>query len=593
MPTRTRRNWKPDSRGYYSRQIGWEHSKSGKLQQHKFILGTDRKDAERRDQRLRELWEQFESSSQQERPLWPRDLLAIAKQVAKGHTEVTLTRYGDEQPEDYAYRLKFLQTKCPVAILKPDDEQVYETGCEQLGQYKSQLARMLSLAESMMLPALSFEHVSDSMRDFSDRIDPAGSTGVALTVQPMPPQEGVAPLHGSPQGSTANVAQENAHVRNPTLGVTLHKAFEAYKLYLRKEYHNSETDQITDWGNTQLSRVKTLQMRHDDISLQSLDAAAIVELIGYWRRRPCKQGTDKPMTPTSCGNYLNTLTRFLKWLDSSCDFDWRKPIALSDIDTRVRRLSSDHAKKSLAQVDTFSVDELKLIMRYGQPLDRLLLLLALNCGYGNAEISSLLIGEIHLFNGHSEQDIELLHYRTTDQDSFIKRVRRKSGVYGEHILFPMTVQGLQWALQVRSQFPNDSREARLLLNENGKAFDTPTKSGNRNQGIANHFDRLIKRIQDDGNEIRPLSFGKLRKTAGNLIRLHSDGEVMGVFDCHGKPVKSDSLSDQYSNRPFGRVFQAIRDRGDVPCPRILRGRPRSLCAAGGRLTRRDRQLIAS
>ncbi|MCA9018022.1 MAG: hypothetical protein KDA77_22050, partial [Planctomycetaceae bacterium] len=30
-------------------------------------------------------------------------------------------------------------------------------------------------------------------------------------------------------------------------------------------------------------------------------------------------------------------------------------------------------------------------------------------------------------------------------------------------------------------------------------------------------------------------------------------------DRHGEPVKSDSLSDVYTNRPFGKVFQAIRD----------------------------------
>ena len=33
---------------------------------------------------------------------------------------------------------------------------------------------------------------------------------------------------------------------------------------------------------------------------------------------------------------------------------------------------------------------------------------------------------------------------------------------------------------------------------------------------------------------------------------------MGVFDCHGQPVKTDSLNDVYSNRPFGRVFKAIK-----------------------------------
>ncbi|MCA8994590.1 MAG: helix-turn-helix transcriptional regulator [Planctomycetaceae bacterium] len=32
-----------------------------------------------------------------------------------------------------------------------------------------------------------------------------------------------------------------------------------------------------------------------------------------------------------------------------------------------------------------------------------------------------------------------------------------------------------------------------------------------------------------------------------------------MFECHGTPVKNDNLSDVYTNRPFGKVFQAIRD----------------------------------
>ncbi len=56
---------------------------------------------------------------------------------------------------------------------------------------------------------------------------------------------------------------------------------------------------------------------------------------------------------------------------------------------------------------------------------------------------------------------------------------------------------------------------------------------------------------------RSLSFGKLRKTAGNLIRLEADGEVAGAFLCHGTPVKSDDLLDVYTNRPFVKVFDAI------------------------------------
>jgi len=53
-----------------------------------------------------------------------------------------------------------------------------------------------------------------------------------------------------------------------------------------------------------------------------------------------------------------------------------------------------------------------------------------------------------------------------------------------------------------------------------------------------------------------MSFCKLRKTAGNLIRDNSDGEIAGIFLCHGQAVKTDDLADVYTNRPFKKVFTA-------------------------------------
>ncbi len=84
MATRARRKWAPDPRGYYARQIGWELSKSGKLQQHKFLLGTDRKDAESRERKLRELWDAFEKSCQELRPLWPPRSWPWPSELPKG-----------------------------------------------------------------------------------------------------------------------------------------------------------------------------------------------------------------------------------------------------------------------------------------------------------------------------------------------------------------------------------------------------------------------------------------------------------------------------------------------------------------------------
>ncbi len=89
-------------------------------------------------------------------------------------------------------------------------------------------------------------------------------------------------------------------------------------------------------------------------------------------------------------------------------------------------------------------------------------------------------------------------------------------------------------------------------------LDRRSANGNPSRQIPNSFSRLQKRIVDDGNEITRLPFKHLRKTAGDLIRRFSDGEVAGVFLLHGSPVTTDKLSDVYTNRPFGKVYEAIR-----------------------------------
>lgn len=574
--TRTRRTWKPDARGYYARQLGWVRTRSGNLQQHKFLLGTDRKEAERRERKLRELWESFCASCDDEKPLWPDDLLSIAKSIAQGIPEVTIARGKNELQITYAGRIRRIQAKYPVVLFKPKDQYAFDVGQAALDEFEA-IPELLSPAEVKTPDPRVAQVMNETKRRLAElgvsvgpfeehhaTLDHVHEGPLPWALKPSDPSLQRTIGKDSRDGMTATSLtsrRENTnHSRNSlTPTATLYQAFAAYEKYLEEEYFDPAANHLSAWGKTQIRQVKNLKKHHVDRLLTRLDGDAVEELVGYWRRRPCKIGTTSPMTAKSCSNFLGTLVRFLKWLDKSSRFDWQKPFAFSDMDTKIRRLTSDHAKKSLEQVDTFSLDELRLLMRYGMPFDRLLLLLALNCGFGRAEIGSLLVGEVHLFKGHSEREQEILDYKTTNQDSFIKRIRRKSGVYGEHILFPLTVEGLQWAMDRRRQFPDFAPEARLLVSETGTSLDKPTRSNNANQIIPNHFDRLIKRIQDDGQAIRKLSFGKLRKTATDLVKRFSNGEIAGVFDCHGSPVRTDSLSDQYSNRPFGKVFAAIRD----------------------------------
>lgn len=204
-----------------------------------------------------------------------------------------------------------------------------------------------------------------------------------------------------------------------------------------------------------------------------------------------------------------------------------------------------HASKiRTLQVDTYTVDELATLYQYATGLERLLLLLGLNCGFGQAEIASLQVEEIHLEQKHPHYGLE---------GSWIMRLRPKTGIYGEWKLWDETVQAIRWMMERRS----GHKDGALLLTKSGRPLTQPTENNNRNNKIANCWGRLYQRIRKDHPQFRRLSFNKLRKTAGDFIKRFSSGEIAGVFHCRGQVVRTDDLSDVYTNRHFDKVFQAI------------------------------------
>jgi integrase len=559
VSTRSRSYLRPNAAGCYCRQLGWELSRNGKLQQHKFALGTDLKEAQRRERRLRELWDLFEESQKDSRPLWPEHLLDVAKRIAKGDREVPVERKPDETQITYAGRIQRLQSQYPVVAFVPADRLAYEVG-------RAARAKLEAIPIPEDLYPLEIKPpdgvLLEACRAYPKLAEMAGfgPTPRNILFDGPPPDGAVAAALQRLTFSTNGMAPQAGAKPGLACSGMLHQALRDYQKWVKEEYYRPELGRLTQWGHTQLGQVDRLIHHHPDRPLSTLDEDGVDELIGYWRRRPLTKTkkAETPVTPKSASNFIAELRRFFRWLHRSPKYDWQRPPGFEDISTRVAALPTDKAR-SLEQVATFSLDELVLLMRYGRPMERLLLLLGLNCGFGIAEIASLQIGEVHLREAHEPRYQEILGFETTNQDSFIKRVRRKNGVYGEHLLFPMTVRALEWALKRRRRQCSTATEAPLLLDRKGEPYDKPSKSGHRNEKIATTFFRLIGRIRDDGNEIGKLSFGKLRKTAGDLIRRFSDGETMAVFHCRGRAVKTDDLADVYSNRPFGKVFQAIRE----------------------------------
>jgi len=96
MGTRSRANWKLDAQGQYSRQIGSKLSRNGKRGQHKFRLGSDLNEAQRRERCLADLWQQIAAMSDGQAPSWNEDTLEIGSQIARGQQPVCLPRRQSE-----------------------------------------------------------------------------------------------------------------------------------------------------------------------------------------------------------------------------------------------------------------------------------------------------------------------------------------------------------------------------------------------------------------------------------------------------------------------------------------------------------------
>jgi len=516
MATRTRKKWKPDSNGQYVRQLGWKATKGGKLAQPKFRLGTDLREAKRREMMLADLWEQVEKlddPAAEEPATWPPMLLTIAQQLAR-HGAARVPAMEGEPGSFYARRIEQLVRRFPRVPILPADEEAYKEAIEARSQGSAEFLQRYSEAGKLF-----HRRIRESL-------------------------EG----HVLP-GDQAQIVE----------GSTLHVALREHVDWLKGEYADGD-GVLTAWGKTRVKHAEILLDRHDDVPLSRLGHEQLEEMIRYWRQRPPRKGTDRPIAKKSAEHQIAALRFFVRWLSRSTKYEWRKPDSFDEIRARVGSRVDD-VRRQVTPEDIFTLDELVLLNRHATPFERLLLLLGINCGFGRAEIASLTVGEVFLRTAHKPRHREIIGFQSTDAESFIKRYRRKTGVYGEHILFPQTVAGIEWALARRRKHAGFGPDARLLVNGKGEPLDKPTAGGNPNIQIPNAFARLIRRVQqtDDGKDFVRRPFKMLRKTAGDLIRRHSDGEVTAVFHCRGQAVRIDDLADAYTNRPFGKVFHAIQE----------------------------------
>lgn len=512
------------SNGLFMRNLGWKRSGSG-YTQHKFYLGRVQKDAETTSGRLEKLWEQVSKR-------WERENQGRSGGLP-GRTYVgcELPTIPDP-PAGEAAKFAAPLSLTPVELLDewgPTDRPVWTDVtlaiAEAIRNGESVAKVPLPLPLSAMTPESPL---------ITAWLDQLGRDFTSIKIE-LRDEDAQAKSEEQLQKHGQRLIEEGRRIIQKVVGGgTLHAALDACTKWIGTK-HVDLDGRLKPWGATQTRQVAFIKRYLTNVQIGEMDAAKIDELIGVLQRRPAGEGS-APVSVSWTRNCIKQLRHFFRWLNKRPEFGWKRPADLEMEPIRIPLTPREkYAQARPRQVETYTLDELKPLYEYATPFQRLLMLLALNCGFGRAEVGCA----------------------TREDDSWVCRVRHKSSVYGEWKLWPATVAAIDWWLPQRAAIPVEAGVTTLLVTSKGARYDAPTKGNHTNFRIPNRWIKLTERVQRDHPQFRALSFNKLRKTAGNLVREYGNGEVAAVFLCHGKPVKTDMLIDLYSNRPFGKVFETL------------------------------------
>jgi hypothetical protein len=496
---RRNRDLSPDPAGRYRPYLGWKIGEDGKKRQHRFNLGTDRKGAEHRLAKIRQLYD--ENCRVVREDLWSPLALSYAEEIAKGRHRITYfpppPELCIEDPEtDYAQMLQVDRDRFPSLDLVPSDPILH--------------------AESVRRGQQGV--VRDRIRELEAELRELGALG-----------------------SKESLPEE-------LIPGSLHEAFDDYEASIAGHNVRPGTSDLTPYGRLRLARVKRFRKAHDDIPLSALTHDACTAMAAYWRGRPI--GMRGLTSRDNARHHVGELIRFFKWLDRTGKYRWRMPSGLGHIDRKIGKTDAER-KLSVITKRVYSVEQLATINEHATPTERLLLYLGLNCAMGAAEMGRLVEGDILL--GHRHEYAERLHFASTDEDGFIRFLRPKTEVFGEWLIWPETARMLRWGLERSKRIGSEL----LLVSDEGMPWYREHAT-NAQYHFANAWTRLLKRVRKSDPEFPILPFGTLRDTLPDLLRHRESDDLASLCLAHGQPFHGDNLLECYGNRPFGRLHEALR-----------------------------------
>ena len=328
------------------------------------------------------------------------------------------------------------------------------------------------------------------------------------------------------------VGKENKH--QEITGQTLYQAIEAFRQTLL-----TKDGEIMDGEKTLADQLKSLPSYLTDFDLGQLDYMACDQCYGIFRNRPTTLRYQTRMKRKSARNLISALNQFFKWLHLNGNWDWRKPEDFSEISKVIVQLEGDD-EHDAEEHDVWTIDELKTLYKYARPMERVFMLLGLNCSYGADQIGTLRESRVHFREG---------------KRAYIRRIRKKRGTWSVHLLFQETEKVLRWALDQRKTIQTDSPY--LLVNKIGRPYWYLTKEKNRSSQIPAAWNRLLNRVKKDFENFRLLPFNSLRDTSSDMIEKMGGSDFASLHLAH-KHLSGDKSLRNYVNPNRNKHFKLIR-----------------------------------
>ena len=327
---------------------------------------------------------------------------------------------------------------------------------------------------------------------------------------------------------------------------TLHEALDARSDHLEATGNRDQDGNLVSRIRKCRDRLRYLKDHHENLPLWQLTLPVIDKMAACWRNRPMT--ARKTRTSWDHAHDMNKeLFRFLEWLDGNLDFRWTQPKGVEKIRRSPIKLPEDDNQEAFqtAKKDTYTPDHLAVLIRNTDALGRAIIGVCVNCAFGASEIGQWSTKRYILRTPHPHAD--LVGIQSTEADSWIVGPRPKTGVYGEHWLWPEVADAVAPLLNDRPVLP---------ITDRGTAW-YKRHSNNPQTKFGRWWSNLLERVRKQHPDFTMLPFGSLRDLLPNVLRREFSDEVASICLQHGQ-IGEDELLKCYANVPFKKLFEATR-----------------------------------